>query len=200
MEFAGPFIHKCNILAGTLVAILTYFLGRHWFLFASFLALNVIDWLTGRMKARLSGKVSSEKGYKGILKKFGYWIMICLSFGMGAIFEHIGVTIGIDLQITELLGWFVLASLIVNEIRSIIENFVEMGYDVPIILRKGLEVAEKALNEEHVDGVLHIDTSDPTKDLWKFVAETPLNEIAGKSQIVLNVRTDGIPDDEDSRE
>lgn len=200
MEIAGPFIHKCNIVLGALVAILTYFLGKHWFLFASFLALNVIDWLTGWIKARLSGKIASEKGYKGILKKFGYWIMICLSFGMGAMFEHIGDTIGVNLQVTELLGWFVLASLIINEIRSIIENFVEMGYNVPIILRKGLEVAEKALNEEHVDGILHIDTSDPTKDLWKFVAETPLNEIAEKNQIVLNVKTDGIPEECESHE
>ena len=56
--------------------------------------------------------------------------------------------IGIDLKITTLLGWFVLASLLVNEIRSIIENFVEAGFNVPVILTKGLEVADKAINRE----------------------------------------------------
>ena len=48
---------------------------------------------------------------------------------------------------TTLLGWFVLASLLVNEIRSICENFVEAGFQVPEILVKGLEVARKKVNK-----------------------------------------------------
>ena len=43
---------------------------------------------------------------------------------------------------------FVLASLLVNEIRSICENFVEAGYHVPVILIKGLEVADKIVNKD----------------------------------------------------
>ena len=46
------------------------------------------------------------------------------------------------------LGWFVLASLLINEIRSILENFVEAGFNVPIILIKGLEVADKVVNKD----------------------------------------------------
>lgn len=72
--------------------------------------------------------------------------MVLMSFGSSAIFIEIGKTIGIDLGVTTLLGWFVLASLLVNEIRSIIENFVEAGFDVPKILIKGLEVADKVVN------------------------------------------------------
>ena len=34
------------------------------------------------------------------------------------------------IMVVLLLGWFVLASLLVNEIRSICENFVEAGFDV----------------------------------------------------------------------
>ncbi len=41
-----------------------------------------------------------------------------------------------------------LASLLINEIRSIIENFVEAGYNVPYVLVKGLEVADRVVNEE----------------------------------------------------
>lgn len=60
-------------------------------------------------------------------------------------------------QITTLLGFFVLASLLVNEIRPICENLVEMGVDVPKILIRGLEVADKAINKdsegnEDIDG------------------------------------------------
>ena len=50
--------------------------------------------------------------------------------------------------VTTYLGWFVLASLLVNEIRSILENFVEAGYNVPAVLTKGLEVADKLINKE----------------------------------------------------
>ena len=74
--------------------------------------------------------------------------MIAVAFGASAVFIGIGTTLGINLEITVLLGWFVLASLIVNEIRSILENFVKMGYDVPKILIKGLEVADKAINRQ----------------------------------------------------
>lgn len=77
--------------------------------------------------------------------------MIAVAFGASATFVEIGVTLGINLEITVLLGWFVLASLIVNELRLILENFVEMGYNVPRILTKGLEVADKAINQSQDD-------------------------------------------------
>jgi len=90
-------------------------------------------------------------GWKGVLKKLGYWLMIMVAFGASAVFIEIGHTIGIDLGITTLLGWFVLASLLINEIRSILENFVEAGYNVPTILVKGLEVADKVVNQRQND-------------------------------------------------
>ena len=76
--------------------------------------------------------------------------MIVFAFAISAWFIEIGETIGVDLTLTTLLGWFVLASLTVNEARSIIENFIEAGYDVPEILMKGLEVADKKINQEEI--------------------------------------------------
>lgn len=52
-------------------------------------------------------------------------------------------SIHIDLAILTFLGWYVLISLIINEYRSILENLVEAGFDVPQILVKGLEVASQ---------------------------------------------------------
>lgn len=148
MNYAEAIIDGYNAIAGAIAAVLSYILGEHWILFAAFLLLNIADWLTGWMKSRLANKENSMKGWKGVLKKLGYWLMIMVAFGASAVFIEIGATIGIDLGITTLLGWFVLASLLINEIRSILENFVEAGFNVPIILVKGLEVADKAVNKD----------------------------------------------------
>ena len=137
-----------NAIVGGIVAVLSFVFGEHWILFAIFLLFNVADWLTGWMKSRMAGKENSVKGWQGVLKKLGYWLMILVAFAASAVFIEIGNTLGMDLGITTLLGYFVLASLLVNELRSILENFVEAGYDVPIVLVKGLEVADKVVNQE----------------------------------------------------
>lgn len=135
-----------NAFVGTIIAVLTMVLGEHWYIFAAFLLLNIIDWLTGWMKSRINGVENSTAGWKGVLKKIGYWLMIAVAFAIAAALIEVGEVIGIDLGITTLLGWFVLASLIVNEARSIVENFVEAGYEVPVVLTKGLQVADEKLN------------------------------------------------------
>lgn len=142
------FMDTYNAIVGGIIAVLSVVFGDHWILFALFLLFNIIDWLTGWMKSRIAGKENSMKGWQGVLKKLGYWLMILVAFSASAVFIEIGNTIGIDLGITTLLGYFVLASLIVNELRSILENFVEAGFNVPAILVNGLEVADKMINKE----------------------------------------------------
>ncbi len=138
-----------NAIVGGIIAFFSFIFGKHWLLFAVFLLLNVIDWITGWMKSRIAKKENSVKGWQGVLKKIGYWLMIMVSFALSAIFIELGDTLGIDLGVTTLLGWFVLASLLVNEARSIVENFVEAGFNVPAILINGLEVADKIINKEN---------------------------------------------------
>lgn len=152
-----PFLDKINACYGIFVAILTYILGESWFVFAAFLLLNVIDYMTGVLKSKIAHKENSTKGYIGVLKKLGYWLMIMVAFLASAVFIEIGEIIGINLGISTLIGWFVLASLIINEFRSILENFVEAGYDVPDILTNGLEVASKVVKNKG-------DTSDESDD------------------------------------
>lgn len=137
-----------NAIVGGIVAVLSFVFGEHWIMFAIFLLFNVADWLTGWMKSRMAGKENSVKGWQGVLKKLGYWLMILVAFAASAVFIEIGNTLGMDLGVTTLLGYFVLASLLVNELRSILENFVEAGYNVPTVLVKGLEVADKVVNQE----------------------------------------------------
>jgi toxin secretion/phage lysis holin len=148
-------IEKHNLIIGGIIAAFTYVFGEHWGLFAIFLMFNIADYITGIMKSKLAHKENSVKGLQGIMKKLGYWLMVFIAFAAGYWFISMGELLGIDLQITKLIGWFVLASLTVNELRSILENFVEAGFDVPKILVEGLEVADKAFNkgkEDESDG------------------------------------------------
>lgn len=141
-------INSYNAVLGGIVALFTYLFGEHWILFALFLGFNVIDWITGWMKAHIAKVENSTKGWKGVLKKIGYWLMIAVSFATSVVLIEIGSVIGVDLQVTTLLGWFVLASLLVNEIRSICENFIEAGFPVPGILIEGLEVANRIIHKD----------------------------------------------------
>lgn len=141
-------IEKHNLIIGGIIAALSYIFGEHWALFGIFLLFNIVDYITGIMKSRIAGKENSQKGLMGVVKKLGYWLMVFIAFAAGYWFISVGQLLGIDLQITKMLGWFVLASLTVNELRSILENFVEAGFSVPKILVEGLEVADKAFNKE----------------------------------------------------
>ena len=145
------YIDSYNAIVGGIVTFLTMVLGEHWILFVLFLLFNVIVFITGWMKARMTKKENSIKGFKGVIKKLGYWLIILVSFSTSVLFIEIGEVLKIDLSITTMLGWFVLASLAINEIRSIIENIVECGYKVPQILIKGLDIANKVINKKEDD-------------------------------------------------
>ena len=140
------FVDRYNAAVGAAVAVFTALFGVYWYLFAGYLALNVIDWLTGWYKARKLGKESSAVGWRGAAKKVGYWVIILVAFLMPTLFVHLGKDmLGINLDFLMLFGWFTLAALLVNEIRSILENLVECGYNVPEFLIRGLAVTEKLI-------------------------------------------------------
>ncbi len=143
------FTDAYNLVTGAVIAVFTAVFGIYWYVFAAYMILNIFDWLTGWYKSRRQKKESSSAGLKGILKKLGYWIMIAVAFLMSTVFVHMGRDIlHIDLEFLMMIGWFTLACLMVNEVRSILENLVECGYNVPQILIKGLQVTEKMLIQE----------------------------------------------------
>lgn len=146
------FADTYNLVVGTIVAVMTALFGVYWYIFAAYMLLNIADWLTGWYKSRKKKEESSKVGLKGILKKLGYWVMIAVAFLMSTVFVRLGNDIlGINLDFLMMIGWFTLACLMVNEVRSIVENLVECGYDVPSVLVNGLEVADKMINKESED-------------------------------------------------
>lgn len=186
-------IDKFNAIGGTIVVIATYFFGEHWMLFAAFLVLNILDYLTGIMKSRMKKVESSSAGLLGIIKKFGYWVMITLGFGMVPILNEVGSVMEIDLSmISPVIGWYILATLSINETRSVIENLVECGVKVPAVIINGMAITEKLLKAQAdiiapVDGELSIDKE--AEERYKVEMTTPHEELEKKDVVTLRIHT-----------
>lgn len=138
---------KINMLGGAFVTILSSVFGPAWFLFIGLLFMNIIDWLSGWYCAYINNEESSKIGAKGIVKKVWYWIVILIAFYIGFSFEKMGNIIGVQLSFMNFLGYFVLSSYIVNEIRSILENTVKIGVQLPDFLIKGLNICDDIIKD-----------------------------------------------------
>lgn len=145
-------VSKINLLWGGCTVLLSGIFGDHWYLFAAFLILNIVDYVTGILKAKYFGVENSCEGLKGIIKKLGYWVCIAIGFFLSVGFVEVGTIIGVDLGFTQLFGWFTLATFIINEIRSILENLVLMEVEIPSFIVKGLEVASNKLKGDGDNG------------------------------------------------
>lgn len=153
MERIDAFVDGYNLIMGAAVAVLSTIFGCYWYLFMGFLLLNVLDWVTGWYKARKHKQESSKEGLAGLLKKLGYWVIILVAFMLADLFIDLGKDIlNVNLSFLEFIGWFTLSSLIVNEVRSILENLVACGYRVPIVLMQGLKLTEKLINDKTIRG------------------------------------------------
>lgn len=137
---------KVNMIYGLITTVGAAIFGKYWFLFAGFLLMNIVDYITGYCKARIYKKESSAVGAKGISKKVFYWVVIGLAFFISHCFVYMGEIININLAFVQFFGWFTLATYLINEVRSILENLVEMNVKVPDFLIKGMAVAQKLLD------------------------------------------------------
>lgn len=133
---------------GSIFTAITTFLGVEWFFFAGYLLLNILDYITGTIKSKIKKTESSSKGLIGIVKKLCYWILITLAFLISFLLTQIGIKININIDFIMFFGWFTLACLIINESRSILENLVEIGINVPSFLVKGLDIYSKLVDNK----------------------------------------------------
>ena len=151
VEDTPQVIDKVNLAYGIIVGVLSLVFGEHWILFAGFFALELLDWITGNYKSHVLKKSSSVVGARGAMKKVWQLVVIGIAFFVAFAFVDMGQVIGVDLGFVTLFGWLTLAMYIVNEISSILENLVEIGFDVPFFLIKGLAVTAKLIDKEDND-------------------------------------------------
>lgn len=142
------FFDKINLIISAIITGMTNIFGIQWVLFAGYLMLNILDFITGCMKARINKTESSVIGLKGIIKKVCYWLLVLVAFLTSYLLSTLGELIGLNISYIMLFGWFTLACLLINEIRSILENLTEIGIEVPNFLSKGLKVVNNTINSK----------------------------------------------------
>lgn len=103
--------NQISILFGLIGGVLTYWLGGWDVLLKTIAFLAVVDYITGLVKGFYLKKLSSEIGFKGLLKKIVMFIVIAVAF---VIQELIGGTI----PLREVVIMFYIA----NEGLSLLEN------------------------------------------------------------------------------
>lgn len=92
----------------------------------------VLDYISGLIKAYNTKTLSSNIGFRGILKKVGILIMVMLA----VLVDRVTVTNG---SIRTLVIYYFVA----NEGLSILENLAQAGLPIPKSLKNALKVIKK---------------------------------------------------------
>lgn len=117
-----------NNIASVLLTTIIYLLGGIDIALKSLIVIMMIDYITGVASAIYNKKLSSKIGFKGIIKKFCYLLVVALSVVIDNLISQDGV-------IRTLVIYFFVA----NDGLSIIENMAEMDVKLPKKLVDSLE-------------------------------------------------------------
>ena len=117
-----------NFIFGSLFSSVAYLLGGWDGALQTLLLVMALDYVTGVCKAIKQKKLNSKAGLLGILKKFGYLVIVALS----VVVDHLAGDTG---AVRTLVIYFFVA----NDGLSIIENWGAIGLPLPQKLKELLE-------------------------------------------------------------
>ena len=124
--------HLISNVFSVILTTIVYLLGGIDIAIQSLLIVIVIDYLTGIASAIYNKELSSKIGFKGIIKKFSYLLVVALSVVIDNLLGQSGL-------IRSLVIYFFVA----NDGLSIIENMAEMNIKLPQKLIDALEQIKK---------------------------------------------------------
>lgn len=124
--------HLISNVFSVILTTIVYLLGGIDIALQSLLIVIVIDYLTGIASAIYNKELSSKIGFKGIIKKFSYLLVVALSVVIDNLLGQSGL-------IRSLVIYFFVA----NDGLSIIENMAEMKVKLPQKLIDALEQIKK---------------------------------------------------------
>nr|DAT38000.1 MAG TPA: holin [Caudoviricetes sp.] len=111
------------------------------------LAVMVLDYITGMVKAGIAGTLNSTRGWQGLLKKLMYAVTVAIAMVADYLLYIGGSQIGIDMHESAYFGTLVSIWLIINECISILENLSEIGVPMPGFLGRILQRVQDKVNE-----------------------------------------------------
>ena len=117
-----------NNFVSLALTYLIYLLGGFDVSLKSLVIVMIIDYITGVLAAFYTKKLSSKIGFKGIIKKFSYFLVVALSVVIDNLIGKTGI-------IRTLVIYFFVA----NDGLSIIENMSRMGVKLPKKLIESLD-------------------------------------------------------------
>lgn len=124
--------HLISDIASVILTTFVYLVGGFDIAIQSLLIVIVIDYLTGIASAIYNKELSSKIGFKGIIKKFCYLLVVALSVVIDNLLGQSGL-------IRSLVIYFFVA----NDGLSIIENMAEMNIKLPQKLIDALDQIKK---------------------------------------------------------
>ncbi len=108
----------------------------------------VIDYLTGIIKAGMSGTLNSTKGANGFVKKLMYIVTVAVACVADYMITYTAQQFGWDFSTKAYFAILVAVWLIVNEAVSIIENLDEIGVPMPAFLGKVFQRVKDRVEEQ----------------------------------------------------
>nr|DAO36852.1 MAG TPA: holin [Caudoviricetes sp.] len=111
------------------------------------LSVMILDYITGMVKAGISGNLNSTRGWQGLLKKLMYAVTVAIAMVADYLLYIGGSQIGIDMHESAYFGTLVSIWLIINECISILENLSEIGVPMPGFLGRILQRVQDKVDE-----------------------------------------------------
>lgn len=111
-------------------SLLSIFVGSVDSFVVVLVALVVVDYMTGMIASALEGKLSSQVGFRGIIRKLLIFVLVAAA-------HLVDLAIGWNMHIIrDAIVFFYIA----NEFISIVENAGRAGVPIPAVLRKAIEL------------------------------------------------------------
>lgn len=94
----------------------------------------VLDYATGLASAWIGRRLSSRSGLIGIIKKFGYMVLVAVAAVVDWVIQISAEQAGITVALPSIFALLTTIWLTLNECISILENLHEIGVPVPPFL------------------------------------------------------------------
>lgn len=142
----------------TVIAFAIARLGVLFYVLLIFIIIMVIDFISGMAASKKeaiehphSKKYgwNSRKGMLGILKKFGYLLIVTVAIVLDFLILKVAGSIGIEMPSSTFFGLLITVWFILNECLSIVENAGRLGVEgIPKFLTDAIAVLKYSIEEK----------------------------------------------------